>query len=124
MKRQFAVLLLLSLLLVGCSDEERVRPDSPMNAASLMKYQIDIQNYDGFQSLFYEGAENSISEIEFNHFKDILIEGSNFKDYELITMENGEMLLVEFAPLLDNQSEYKIVNVMIVPKELRQIFNP
>jgi hypothetical protein len=124
LKKQFALLLRVSLLLVGCSDDERVKPDSPMNAADLMKYQIDIQNYDGFQSLFFEGAENSISEVEFNQFKDISTEGSNFKDYELITMENGEMILVEFAPLLDNQSEYKIVNVMIVPKEMRKIFNP
>jgi len=110
-------------LLVGCSDDEQVKPDSPMNAAFLMKYQIGSQNYDEFQKLFYDSTEDTISKDEFDQFKEISTAGANFKDFELITMDNGEMLLVEFAPLLDDQSEYKIVNVKLVPEEMRALFN-
>ena len=108
---------------MGCSDEKEVKPNSPMNAAFLMKYQIDSQHYETFQSLFYDGTENTISKDEFDQLKEISTAGANFKDFELIILDNGEMLLVEFAPLLDDQSEYKIVNVKLVPEEMRALFD-
>ena len=120
--KKHLVLLFILLLLVGCSDEEQVKPDSPMNAAFLMKYQIGSQNFDEFQKLFYDGTDDTISKDEFEELREISTAGANFKDFELITMDNGEMLLIEFAPLLDDQSEYKIVNVKIVPKEMRALF--
>ncbi|MEQ6378599.1 hypothetical protein RZN25_17475 [Bacillaceae bacterium S4-13-56] len=121
MKKIVVVGLLCLIALVGCSNE-RVEPDTPFNATHLMKFQIDNQNYSRFQSLFYEGTEDNVSRDTFQQFGEISTAGANFKNYELLTFTNGEMLLVEFKPKLEDEDEYKIANVKIVPDEMKALF--
>jgi hypothetical protein len=99
-----------------------MKPTAPTNTAHLMKFHIDSQNYDYFQSLFAEGREDIISEETFESFGELSTSGANFKNYELLTFDNGEMLLVEFKPQLDNEEELKIVNVIRVPDDMKELF--
>jgi len=120
--KKIAIVLVLLFLLLGCSNEKTMEPDTLMNASWLMKFNIDNQNYDGFQSLFTEEANDSVSRDTFKQFGELTTSGINFKTYELLTFENGEMLLVEFAPNLEEDEHYKIVNVKVVPEDMKEIF--
>jgi hypothetical protein len=100
-----------------------VQPDSPINASQLMKLHINTQNYSGFQSLLSEGKKEAISEDTFKKFGEISTTSAEHKTYELLTFENGEMLLVEFEPVIEEGKDYKIVRVKIVPKEMKSLFD-
>ncbi|WLD94359.1 hypothetical protein [Alkalihalobacillus sp. AL-G] len=120
--KRFLISLFFVLIIAGCNNEKVIQPDTPVNASWLMKLQIDNKDYGRFQSLFYEGAEENVSKETFQQFGEITTSGTNFKNYELLTFENGEMLLVEFAPKQDNDDVYKIVNVKLVPNEMKSLF--
>ncbi|WP_064092657.1 putative periplasmic lipoprotein [Rossellomorea aquimaris] len=121
MKKRMIALIFV-FILVGCSNEKVIQPDTPSNVTQLMKYQIDNQNYSAFQSLFSEGTEDTISKETFQQIGEISTAGANFKNFELLTFDNGEMLFVEFKPKLENEDEYKIVNVKVVPEEMKELF--
>ncbi|MFC4560176.1 hypothetical protein ACFO3D_18630 [Virgibacillus kekensis] len=114
--------ILCLLTLAGCDNEKVVKPDTASNASHLMKLQIDNQNYSAFQSLFYEGTETAVSIDTFQEFEEISTAGADFKNFELVTFTNGEMLLVEFKPKADDEDEYKIVNVKRVPDDMKALF--
>ncbi|MEQ6389273.1 membrane lipoprotein lipid attachment site-containing protein [Bacillaceae bacterium S4-13-58] len=120
--KKLILALIFVFLLAGCNNEKVVQPDTPFNAAHLLKFQIDNQNYSAFQSLFSEETEDAVSKKTFQQFGEISTSGANYKNFELLTFDNGEMLLVEFKPKLDNEDEYKIVNVQVVPKEMKELF--
>ncbi|MDF2607138.1 MAG: hypothetical protein K0S34_1333 [Bacillales bacterium] len=106
----------LAFTLIGCSNDKIVQPDSPVNTSQLMKL------YSGFQSLLSEGKKEAISEDTFKKFREITTAGSNHRTYELLTFNNGEMLLIEFEPVIEEGRDYKIVNVKIVPQEMKELF--
>ncbi|MGM0523974.1 MAG: hypothetical protein ACQER2_08030 [Bacillota bacterium] len=116
------VFILSVILLTACSSDQPMKPTTPTNTAQLMKFHIDSQNYDYFQSLFAEGREDIISEETFEGFGEVSTSGANFKNYELLTFDNGEMLLIEFKPQFDNEEELKIVNVIRVPDDMKELF--
>ncbi|MFT4416213.1 hypothetical protein ACLM5H_20320 [Fredinandcohnia humi] len=99
-----------------------MEPDTPMNASWLMKLSIDNQDSSAFQSLFYEGAEENVSKSTFQKFGEITTAGTGYRNFELLTFENGEMLLVEFAPKTEAEDWYKIVNVIEVPDNMKTLF--
>jgi uncharacterized lipoprotein NlpE involved in copper resistance len=121
MKKIVVGILLILLILVGCN-EKVMQPDTPLNATNLMKFQIDNQNYSAFQSLFLEGTEDAVSVDTFQEFGEISTASANYKNYELLTFSNGEMLLVEFKPKLEDEDEYQIVDVKRVPDEMKSLF--
>ncbi len=121
MMKKLIISIMLALLLVGCT-EETMEPDTPMNAAWLMKLNLGAQDYEEFQSLFYEEAKENVSKETFQQYSSLTTSNSNYKNYELITFENGEMLLVEFAPKLEDDEHHKIVNVKQVPEEFKTLF--
>jgi PBP1b-binding outer membrane lipoprotein LpoB len=59
--KRVIITLIFAFLLVGCSNEKVVQPETPFDTARLMKHHIDVDNYSRFQSLFYEGTEDTIS---------------------------------------------------------------
>jgi len=120
--KKFAIVLMLLFSLLGCSNEKAMEPDTSMNAAWLMKLNIDSQNYDSFQSLFFEGSKDNVSRETFEQFGELTTSGTNFRSYELLTFDNGEMLLVEFAPKSEDDEQYKIVNVKEVPDDMKTLF--
>ena len=58
----------------------------------------------------------------FNEMKNLTSAGVGLTHYELLTFENGEMFLVMLTPEKVN-GEYKIEDVVIVPNEMKEIFD-
>lgn len=106
--------------MTGCSQQDK--PSSKENTALLMKLAIEQQDYDSFNSLFSEGRRGSISEDEFMELREMTTAGADFKSYELVTFENGEMLLVRLTPPNKNK-EIEIEDVVMVPSELKEFFS-
>ncbi|MCF6136585.1 hypothetical protein [Pseudalkalibacillus berkeleyi] len=121
MKRALIILMLVALL--GCSGEEVMQPDTPVKASTLMKHSMDIQNYEAFQRLFFEEAKGTISKEEFEKLGGLTAEATDYREHMLLTFSNGEMVLVEFAPKLEEKEDYQIVNVIPVPEDVKAFFN-
>ncbi|TGY40227.1 hypothetical protein E5347_15555 [Clostridium sartagoforme] len=115
-------LIINSLFLISCNEDNVLKPDSPTNTSILIKNYIDADNYEEFKGLLSEDLDNSISKEEFNKFKDIVTAGSNHNLYDIITFENGEMLLIKLTSTPVND-EYKVEEVIQVPAELKTFFN-
>lgn len=111
--------MVFSLFLFSC--EDTVKPDTEQNATWLMKLAIDENDYERFNELFSEGRKNTVSEKIFDAMSELSTAGASYKNYELITFENGEMLLVKLTPMTID-GEYKIEDVMIVPDEMKSFF--
>lgn len=112
----------LFLFLVACSNEKALEPDSPSNAAILLKQHIDNGDYEGFKQRFFDGLGEKITRSTFHEFGELTTSGSNFRTFELMTFDNGEMLLVEVAIDLEEEI-YKIINVTHVPEEMKEFFS-
>ncbi|MBS5939887.1 hypothetical protein [Clostridium sp.] len=115
-------LIINSLFLISCNEDNVLKPDSPTNTSILIKNYIDADNYEEFKGLLSEDLDNSISKEEFNKFKDIVTAESNHNLYDIITFENGEMLLIKLTSTPVND-EYKVEEVIQVPAELKTFFN-
>ncbi|THE13577.1 hypothetical protein E1I69_06585 [Bacillus timonensis] len=88
-----------------------------------MKLAIDNDNYRSFSSLFAEERKGSISESEFKELQELTTAGSSYERYELVTFDNGEMLLVKLRITPPNEeSELKIEDVIIVPDDMKVLF--
>ncbi|MED4018924.1 hypothetical protein [Sutcliffiella cohnii] len=108
------------VVMVGCSSN-KVQPDSTENVAWLMKLAINNNDYEAFDSLFSEGRKGSVSRTDFSEFEKLTTTGANYKKYELVTFENGEMLLVRLTPV-NEDNEYEIEDVIVVPEEMKVLF--
>lgn len=117
-----STLIISTLFLISCNEDNLLKPDSPTNTSILIKNYIDAENYEDFKGLFSEDLENSISKEDFNKFKEISTSGSNHNLYDIITFENGEMLLVKLTSTPVN-NEYKVEEVIQVPDEFKALFN-
>ena len=115
--------LILVTLINGCSQSQKeIIPNTPLNTAILMKSSIDNGDYNSFQSLFTEGKKNSVSEDKFKNLKALSTQGSGYACYELVSFDNGKMLLIYLTPQKDNKGEYHIQDVKVVPDELKKYF--
>jgi hypothetical protein len=118
---KYLIMFAISIaIFVGCSNKT-LKPDSPDNPAWLMKLAIDNNDYESFASLFSESRTGSISKSDFRELQDITTAGTEYKSYELITFENGQMLLVRLTPS-DNNKEIKIEDVIVVSDEMKEMF--
>jgi len=113
-------LLLLTLAVIGCNNNE-LKPVSPTNTTWLMKLAIDNQDYEHFSSLFSEGRKGIVSESEFSELKKMTSPGTEFSNYELLTFDNGQMLLVRLTPLGEDNI-IEIEDVIVVPEDMKQLF--
>ncbi|MFD1738720.1 hypothetical protein ACFSCX_19575 [Bacillus salitolerans] len=121
-KMKYVTIIVIFWILMGCNSTKFVQPDSPDNTAWLMKLAIDNDDYETFNSLFSDGRKGSISRRDFKELQDITTAGFNLKRYEVITFENGKMLLVRLTPL-NKDNEYEIEDVILVPDEMNNIFS-
>lgn len=115
-------LIISNLFLISCNKDKLLKPDSPANTSILIKNYIDAENYEDFKDLFSEDLENSISKEDFNKFKEISTSGSNHNLYDIITFENGEMLLIKLTTTPVND-EYKVEEIIQIPDEFKLLFN-
>ncbi|MFD2445662.1 hypothetical protein ACFSO7_17010 [Bacillus sp. CGMCC 1.16607] len=124
--RVYIKLFLLSLILMGvitgCSNET-VKPDNPENTARLMKSAIENDDYASFDSLFVDGRKGSISESDFKELKKITTTRAGYTRYQLVTFDNGEMLLVKLSiPNPNENNEIEIEDVIVVPDDMTELF--
>lgn len=124
MRTNFNLLLLVIFsfgITLGCSNET-VKPNSPENTTWLMKLAIDNDDYESFNSLFSDGRKGSITESDFKELKDITTARAGYTRYELVTFDNGEMLLVRLTAA-DGNNEIEIEDVIVVPEDMKELFN-
>lgn len=122
MKRKgiFLIGLVVVLCFAFISCQKALKPDTPANAAWLMKIAIDEGDYKWFQSLFTETRKDAVSAEMFDEMGGITTAGTSFIQYSVLTFENGEMILVRLSP--ETKGEYKIEDVMIVPDDMKAFF--
>lgn len=96
--------------------------DTPLNAASSIKVDMSLQTYKQFTDTYIRGEESWISKEQFHEVKSLMTAQANHKTYELLTFDNGQMILVEFAPIPE-EGEFKIQGIKIVPDEMKDFFN-
>lgn len=116
------ILIIATFSLISCSKDKNIKPDSPINTSIIIKNYIDAGNYEAFNELFSDELKNSVSQEYFKKLKDISTAGSDHGLYNIITFENGEMLLIKFSSIEPN-GEYKVEEVMQVPEEFKSLFN-
>lgn len=124
MRGYIRLLLLLIFyfgITLGCSNKT-VKPESPENTTWLMKSAIDNDDYVSFNSLFSDGRKGSISESDFKELKKMTSASAGYIRYELVTFDNGEMLLVRLTPP-DGDNEIEIEDVIVVPDSMKELFN-
>lgn len=119
MKKLIVILLLLGLL-VGCR-QNVVKPDSPLNTAHIMKLSIDEQDYERFNQLFSEGKINTVTKSEFERLHTLTSARTTYSNYELLTFENGSMVLVKLTPP-NEDGEIEIEDIKVVPREMKSLF--
>lgn len=84
-----------------------------------MKLAIDNDDYESFNSLFSDGRKGSITESDFKELNDITTARAGYIRYELVTFDNGEMLLVRLTAA-DGNNEIEIEDVIVVPEGIPQ----
>lgn len=114
-----ATALLTSLLFTSC--EKAMKPDTPLNISWLMKLAIDLDDYEQFNNLFTQGRKDTISEELFDAMRTITTSRTVSTTYQLLTFENGEMLLVRITPE-EVEGEYRIEDIINVPEEMKEVF--
>lgn len=110
-----------SLALISCEESKILKPNTPTNAAYMLKLQINADNYENSKKLFTKEREEALTKEKFKELKSLVTAGSSYVLYETITFEDGEMLLVRMtADKVDG--EYKIEDVTIIPEEMKELF--
>jgi len=94
-------------LLVSCSSS-RVSPN--VTAISL-KQSLSLDDFAKFQTLFSEGKRSSATKELFEKVKEINSASAEFKSYTVITLDNGEMLLVNLTP----NEEQAVQSITVIP---------
>lgn len=115
-------LIISCLWLTSCTEDKKLKPDTPTNAGWLTKLAIDNNNYESFNSLFSEGRKGIITEENFNELTNMTTAVSEHKLYDIITFENGEMLMVRLTSEKIN-GEYQVEDVIRIPDEMKEFFS-
>lgn len=126
-KTYFILFTLIFALLVGCSNSgEGAYSTTVFYASMTMDHYIHEENYEAYKNMFLPQLQESVSKETFEQLKEIQTTNSRFGRYELITYGNGEMVLVQYRHVVDEENEARtpeIVSVQIVPDTLKHFFN-
>lgn len=124
MKKKFLPIVICIFVfsaLASCSYENPVKANTPTNTAWLTKLAINNNDYERFNSYFIEERKGVVSKDMLEELSKISTAAGNYNLYELITFTSGEMLLVQLTTeKIDG--EYKIEDVVIVPEEMKKLF--
>lgn len=124
MKKRILLLIIFTLIIslfVACESVPGTKADTQLNATLMLEIALSTKNYEKFNELFSEERKNVISKNKFNEYTNLMTEDSKYEFYNLIKYRNDEMFLVKFAPAKID-GEYKIENVVRIPKEMRKLF--
>jgi hypothetical protein len=124
MKKVIVIISLIIIYYLGlifCTEGKVLKSNTPINAGRLIKLTIDDNDYEAFNNLFSKGRKGIITKEDFNEFNNITTAGSSHRLYDIITFQNGEMLLVRLTPEKINR-EYQVEDVIRIPDEMKQFF--
>jgi hypothetical protein len=123
MRKLCSITLLVTTLfmLPGCF-ERPVRPDTQINTADMAKRAIDSGNYTKFNDLFSQGRRDSISLEKFKELKELTTAGAEYINYQLVTFQNGKMILIRLTQEKDSSGNYGIEDIKVVPEGLAETF--
>ena len=113
------LLLLLTIFLTGCSEDDKARePDTPLNTTSLMKQAANQDNYALFKTLLLEGYdEESINEM-YETVRSTATDSAAINSFTLVSFDNGKTLLVHLTPVGSEEGEVLIQDVIELPAEI------
>lgn len=124
MKEIIFSVMFLFLFIYGCSNENEIQPDKPENTAMLMNHSLFFNDYDSFLALYSEGRRDSVTKELFDVLVQIKNEstgGANYRNYELVTFDNGKMLLIQLSHKREGRVE--IENIIVVREEMQELFD-
>lgn len=79
---------------------------------------LELNDYAIFNSLLLN--ENTISKEKFSEIRSIHKDLSSVKEYQLLSFDTENKLLIEFSY---NHDEIKIKGIIIIPKDIAYIFD-
>ncbi|MGM0790010.1 MAG: hypothetical protein ACQEUD_07945 [Bacillota bacterium] len=98
--------------------KELSKPDAG-EVGLIFKEAVRTENDQQARTLMAEGRKAKISDELLQQMKVRMSSGTSFNTYELLKFENGEMVLLHLTP----DDRYEIQDVMIVPEEMRGVFD-
>ncbi|MBB3112264.1 hypothetical protein FHS18_004350 [Paenibacillus phyllosphaerae] len=116
--KKIVTALLMSFVitaLAACASNDT----SPNDTAISLKNALTFDDYEKFQSLFSEGKKGIATKALFEQLKDINSSRADFRSYTVITLDNGEMLLVNLTP----NKEQAIQSITVIPEEHKELFS-
>lgn len=113
----FIIFLISILTTIACQNKN----NTPLLASMSMKANMEHLNYEEFKDMYAQGQESWISKEEFDKVKGLMTAGLGHETYQLLKFDNGEMILVEFATMSEND-EFKVQGIKIVPEEMKEFF--
>jgi len=123
MKRNLFFVVLILMSIVGCSSNKEVQPDSPLNTSLLLNHSFFVNDFDKFMSIYSESRKQYASEELFDKLVQIKMSSKGsveYKNLELMTFDNGEMILVKLYE--NSNGKVEIEDIIIVPEDIREFF--
>jgi hypothetical protein len=115
------VVIILSVLLnvvLGFLFYNETVKEGPVDVGVSFKEAVRVEHYEVARTLMAEDRVEHISSKTLEKVNEIMSSGTNFKTYQLLEFDNGEMVLLNLTP----NKKYEIQDVVIVPDELKSIF--
>ncbi len=115
------VVIVLSLFLnimLGLLLYMNSKKDGPVDVGFQFKEAVQVENYAKAKDLMAKERVEHISKETLKAVHEIMGSGTSLKTYQVLDFKNGEMVLLNLTP----NDDYKIQDVIIVPKEFQSLF--
>lgn len=116
------MLMIPALILLSACSEQQSRSGTPAMTAIELQNFIKAGNYEGFNKLFTEERQNTISRDQFAAMGSLATEAAAYSHYELIKFANGEMLLVLMTQEKEN-GKFRVEDVVQVSEAMKELFD-
>jgi hypothetical protein len=121
------VLVLMAAVVIvyytrSCQSEQKPKMNTPGSVAGLMTQALKANDFAAFQSLLTEQARLQIDSNQFGALQKMNTDKALYGNYALVRLENGRLLMI-YLTAPDQDGNYKIQDVKIVPADMNSLFN-
>lgn len=121
-----ALVLVAAVVIVyyarSCQADQKPKMNTPGSVAGLMTQALKANDFAAFQSLLTEQARLQIDSNQFGTLQKMNTDKALYGNYALVRLENGRLLMI-YLTAPDQDGNYKIQDVKIVPAEMNSLFN-